>query len=477
MGGDAKSPQHTAVHPMYVSYQCIPTSISATNTHNNKNNTYNNNNNNNDNQLGVVLKSINHSNTNSLSSTYIKNLNANHQKVPPPHYQLIDHRQLSGGINMNSNNKLNLSKSTSAQIIKRNPSFTSTNRSDIRYTEIITATDEYLNQLNQMEKEMRNKAKDSDGSYYLPSSTNTTAVASPIITSKLLSTNQQQQQLIQKHFGIQNPLNNLMRFNKQLHNGNNHQTTADDEDDEILDSITAMDYGSNNSTLLIQQSHHKQQQQPQLHQQHQQLPQYPPPPPLHQHQQPQQQQQPAPSQKYPFSANNYAPGVRPDFNLNKYLNNQINPINENDVETGGHQPNDKYVMPQQYVTRSPNLNRMSRRRQSQQQIPNTHNQQHPLENSHSNSKLSSVNFYDHVRDKPLPPRHMNSNQFADPQQHVMHPMYRVRSQDRLSNRLRRQSNNSHNNINNNNQQHHQSQRPRSFCTNNMINYNDYKDSN
>lgn len=461
MGGDAKSPQHTAVHPMYVSYQCIPTSISATNTHNNKNNTYNNNNT--DNQLGVVLKSINHSNTNSLSSTYIKNLNANHQKVPPPHYQLIDHRQLSGGINMNSNNKLNLSKSTSAQIIKRNPSFTSTNRSDIRYTEIITATDEYLNQLNQMEKEMRNKAKDSDGSYYLPSSTNTTAVASPIITSKLLSSNQQQQQLIQKHFGIQNPLNNMMRFNKQLHNVNNHQTTADDEDDEILDSLTAMDYGSNNSTLLIQQSNHKQQSP---------LPQYQPPLPLHQ-QLSQQQQQQIPSQKYPFSANNYAPGVRPDFNLNKYLNNQINPINENDVETG-HQPNDKYVMPQQYVTRSPNLNRMSRRRQSQQHIPNTHNQ-HPLENSHSNSKLSSVNFYDHVRDKPLPPRHMNSNQFADPQQHVMHPMYRVRSQDRLSNRLRRQSNNSHNNINNN--QQHQSQRPRSFCTNNMINYNDYKDSN
>lgn len=30
MGGDAKSPQHTVVHPMYVSYSCIPTSASAT---------------------------------------------------------------------------------------------------------------------------------------------------------------------------------------------------------------------------------------------------------------------------------------------------------------------------------------------------------------------------------------------------------------------------------------------------------------
>lgn len=29
MGGDAKSPQHTVVHPMYVSYSCIPTSASA----------------------------------------------------------------------------------------------------------------------------------------------------------------------------------------------------------------------------------------------------------------------------------------------------------------------------------------------------------------------------------------------------------------------------------------------------------------
>ena len=37
MGGDAKSPQHTVVHPMYVSYSCIPTSttMSPKNTTNN----------------------------------------------------------------------------------------------------------------------------------------------------------------------------------------------------------------------------------------------------------------------------------------------------------------------------------------------------------------------------------------------------------------------------------------------------------
>lgn len=43
MGGDAKSPQHTVVHPMYVSYSCIPSSANGTLTPKHTNN-YNNNN-------------------------------------------------------------------------------------------------------------------------------------------------------------------------------------------------------------------------------------------------------------------------------------------------------------------------------------------------------------------------------------------------------------------------------------------------
>jgi hypothetical protein len=53
-----------------------------------------------------------------------------------------------------------------------------------------------------------------------------------------------------------------------------------------------------------------------------------------------------------------------------------------------------------------------------------------------------------------------------------HPnmMYRVRSQDRIMNRLKRQSG-AHSSIDATSNDH---QRPRSFC-NNMINYHDYKD--
>lgn len=62
MGGDAKSPQHTVVHPMYVSYSCIPTATSVTISPKITSN-----------HLGVHTKS-NASNTNSLASLYNQNL-------------------------------------------------------------------------------------------------------------------------------------------------------------------------------------------------------------------------------------------------------------------------------------------------------------------------------------------------------------------------------------------------------------------
>lgn len=62
MGGDAKSPQHTSVHPMYVSYSSIPTSASTTMTSNKLIN---------NNQNGLS------SNTNTLQSQIIFNNNRN----------------------------------------------------------------------------------------------------------------------------------------------------------------------------------------------------------------------------------------------------------------------------------------------------------------------------------------------------------------------------------------------------------------
>lgn len=64
MSGDAKSPQHTSVHPMYVSYSSIPTSASATMAAL-KNNLLNN------------TKINNVSNTNTLSSSQKFNSNRN----------------------------------------------------------------------------------------------------------------------------------------------------------------------------------------------------------------------------------------------------------------------------------------------------------------------------------------------------------------------------------------------------------------
>lgn len=448
MGSDIKSPQHTSVHPMYVSYSSIPANGSASSTQINSKKDPN--------QYGVVLTSLNNSKTNSLSSTYIKthnhpsNINSPvkiHQTnllQSPTNYKLIDQRQLSSNSNLSQynsrNNLINKSASTQ-QIIKRNPSFTSApNRSDIRYTEIITATDDILSRLD----DERDVDTNSNRSYGRPSSQASTAAASPIISSKLMATNLQQQQLISKSFGIHNPMSNL------IHN--------DDSEGIRVNNKQPIDFEFNT---------HGQQQHQQLQKsQHQKV----------------------------FSANNLPPAPRTEFNLNKYLPKQtISPVKSYTNSPPHHHnqissPQDKqqaspyHQQQQQYVARSPNLNHMPRRRQSQQQQqPYQHHPiPHQLETSHSNSKLSmNGNFCDQLRDQPLPARY-NLNQFipeyhsptplpAIPPHMMQHPMYRVRSQDRISNRLKRQSG-AHSQA----ASPHENQRPRSFC-NNMINYQDYKD--
>lgn len=453
MGSDIKSPQHTSVHPMYVSYSSIPAngSTSSTQISHKKD----------PNQFGVVLTSINNSNTNSLSSTYIKthnypsNINSpakihqTNQMQSPTHYKLIDQRQLSSNSSLSQYNSRNnlINKSASAQqIIKRNPSFTSApNRSDIRYTEIITATDDMLTRL----EDDRDVDTGSIRSYCGPSSQASTAAASPIISSKLMATNLQQQQLISKNFGIHNnPLNSLIHS----------------DDNERLSRVNGK------HSLEFEFNRHGHQ---------------------GQHHQPQSLQKIQPKQ---FSANNHASPVhRPDFSLNKHLNMSTQasakggfnpppvPPHHNQISSPQH---DKHQAApyQQYVSRSPNLSHMPRRRQSsQQQPPYQHTSiPHQLELSHSNSKLSTNgNFCDQIRERPLPARY-NLNQFipeyhcpnplpAIPPHMMQHPMYRVRSQDRISNRLKRQSG-----AHQHGELAHENQRPRSFC-NNMINYQDYKD--
>lgn len=446
MGSDIKSPQHTSVHPMYVSYSSIPANGSASSTQISSKKDPN--------QFGVVLTSINNSNTNSLSSTYIKthnyssNINSPakihhpNQMQSPTHYKLIDQRQLSSNSSLSQynsrNNLINKSASTQ-QIIKRNPSFTSglPNRSDIRYTEIIPATDDILTR----HEDDREVDAGSIRSYCGPSSQASTAAASPITSSKLMATNLQQQQLISKNFGIHNPLNGLIHC----------------DDNESMGRMNGK------HSLEFEFNRHGHQ---------------------GQHHQPQK------SQPKLFSS---SPVHRPDFSLNKHLNLSTQPTakgfnappvppHQNQISSPQH---DKHQAPpyQQYVARSPNLSHMPRRRQSSQQQQQQYQHTpipHQLELSHSNSRLpTNGNFCDQIRDRPLPARY-NLNQFipeyhcpnplpAIPPHMMQHPMYRVRSQDRISNRLKRQSG-----AHQHGESPHDSQRPRSFC-NNMINYQDYKD--
>lgn len=448
MGNDVKSPQHTCLHPMYVqacsytSLKVMPANGSGSSSQLNFKKDPN--------QFGVVLTSINNSKTNSLSSTYIKTnyppsnisspAKAHHpiEMQSPTNYKLIDHRQLSSSSNLSQynsrNNLINKSASTQ-QIIKRNPSFTSSaNRSDIRYTEIIAATDDILN-----ESRDRDVDTNSVRSYGRPSSQASTAAASPIISSKLMATNLQQQQLISKSFGIHNnPLNNFI-LNEDI------------------------------NERIIVNSKHSSDFEPHIHGQQK-------------------------NQQKLYSANSGSsppppPVPRPDYNVNKYSPNQTNQTTKSFHNPAHHHskissPQDKFSSSphhqQHYVARSPNLNHMPRRRPSQQQ-PQQHNPiPHQLETSHSNSKLSApIGNFDQIRERPLPARY-NLNQFipeynspsplpAIPPHMLQHPMYRVRSQDRISQRLKRQSG-----AHPYEASPHENQRPRSFC-NNMINYQDYKD--
>jgi hypothetical protein len=398
---------------MYVSYASIPTEGASNIQISSKKDS---------NQFGVVLTSVNNpNNTNSLSlcSTYIKNHNNTPSSLnniskrteSPTHFQLIDHRQLSSSSNLsqyNSRNNLISKSASSQQIIKRNPSFNNSgsNRSDIRYTEIISTADDILS------RDEKDVDTNSTRSYFMPSSQASTAAASPITSNKLMSINLQQQQLISRNFGIQNPLNNLLHENDLHH----------------------MDLKGQ----IIQQ---------------------------------QMQQSPVNTRKV------QSPTYRPD--TNKYQSNQMS------KGCGG--SNNQLSSPDKYacVSRSPNLNHMPRRRPlppipQDDCLPSSNvSLQTPITNSIVSNRPSGTNFCDQIREKPMPLRY-NLNQYlpeynvsnplpAIPPHMFQHPMYRVRSQDRIGNRLKRQSGAPQAGVT-----PHENQRPRSFC-NNTINYQDYND--
>ena len=243
----------------------------------------------------------------------------------------------------------------------------------------------------------------------MPSSQASTAAASPITSNKLMSINLQQQQLISKSFGIQNPLNNLLH-DTDMHN---------------------MDLKGQ----IIQQM----------------------------------QQSPANMRKV------NSPTYRQD--TNKHQSNQMSQRSSGS--------NNQISSPDKYacVSRSPNLNHMPRRRPlppiPQDECLPSPNVSLQMPITIVSNRPSGTNFCDQIREKPMPLRY-NLNQYlpeynvsnplpAIPPHMFQHPMYRVRSQDRIGNRLKRQSGAPQAGVS-----PHENQRPRSFC-NNTINYQDYND--
>lgn len=418
MGNDIKSPQHMSVHPMYVSYTSIPTG-SASSTHINPMKDSNN-------QFGVVLTSINHnkSGTNSLSSTYIKTHSSN--MLPSSLSNLASKHHPSSSLNHHHHHPISpthyqfsehrqlSSSSNLSQYNSRNNllSKSASTQQIIRRNPSFTNNNSGSNRSDYRYTEIKSTIEDT-----MEKDVDTCSNRSYIMPSSQAST------------AAASPItsNKLMATNLQQQQliTRNFGIQQNPLNHLIHDNRGDIDSGNVTNSPSM-------------------------------------------------STRSFSPSATPK-NLSLKGNFPISP--------------DKLAYA--CVTRSPNLNHMPRRRPLPpipQQIeanyssasPGAHP---PLPPPHSSPILSS-NFCDQIRDKPMMQPRYNLNQFlpeynspnplpAIPPHMLQHPMYRVRSQDRISNRLKRQSG-AHigGAYQHENQQQHQ--RPRSFC-NNMINYQDYKD--
>ncbi|XP_062543668.1 sodium/potassium-transporting ATPase subunit beta-1-interacting protein isoform X1 [Armigeres subalbatus] len=477
MGGDAKSPQHTAVHPMYVSYTSLPTTNSTNSTQQKPTNaakssvaplvatvitTNNNHNNSNSSQclsntsakLGVVLKSFNghgnnsSSNTNTLlsssssPSSTVTNCNGNngsssirsngrpssalgvgqtHEQHVPLHQQPLAHP-----ISRNSS----FSKSRSGQL-RKNSSSTSIRFTDVTHQQI-------------HEQIIPNE----DDTFFIPKSSS-----------------------CRNNFGISNPFNNVS--SRYYRDGDCDSRTEDDDDSSHLisgssqqlaistplkrhpsvssttnsiggtanSSTTTTPMNESNGAFERNLPHGTRPDFSSIAHQHriaikpQQQVQYPTPPPV-------------------------PPLPQMNFHQQHFEGNS----------------SENYRMPSyQYVTRSPNLNRIARRNNANL-INNNSNPNTP--------RVMSPKYCDQIREfgggPPGYPGHENNNYPPPPPPPsvsavsaagvsgypLVTAMHRAKSQDRLSHRSRRH-------------QHHHGgargqyqQRPRSFCSNNGA-YPDY----
>lgn len=448
MGGDAKSPQHTAVHPMYVSYTSLPTTTNSANStqlkqakaaaaaitttdtviianHNNNSSSSthclsntNSNKSNSNPKIGGVFKSVHNgngngngkpssSNTNTLlsvsstsspSSTFTHcNGGQNHETHVPLHQQPLV-RPLSRNSSFSNNNN---SRSRNGQLRKNSASASS---ASIRYQDVIQGAEHLQQQV------IRNA---DDDTFFIPKSAS-----------------------CRNNFGISNPFNNVV-----ISGGRYYTRGADN------DSVTRFEMDDNDSSRLITGSTQQLSVSTPLKRNPSvtstgsagtPLPDYPGPPPQHRRPQP---TPPPPVPPLPQFHPDSSPGGEPT-----------------------------YRMPYQYITRSPNLNRIARRNNA-----NLINNNNPSSNSSASGnrppRVMSPQYCDQIRDggPPAYPGLENNNYPASPLPPPLMMMHRAKSQDRLAQRSRRPRGQFGGAAGH----HHQQQRPRSFCSNNAGSYLDY----
>lgn len=463
MGGDAKSPQHTAVHPMYVSYTSLPTTTnSATSTqlkqakaaaalaavtttdtvitannhhlHNNSSSTHclsnscNNsiNNNNSSAKLGGVIKSINGHNGGKASSSNTNTLLSVSSTSSPS--STFTHCNGSGGRGgQNHETHVPLHQQPLARPLSRNSSFSNKTRGQLRKNSASasSASIRYQDVIQQGDHQqvIRNNE---DDTFFIPKSAS-----------------------CRNNFGISNPFNNV------IISGGRYYTRSGD-----TDSVTRLDVDDSDSSRLITGSSQQLavstplKRNPSMTSTGSGGPDYPGPPRI--------AMRPLPT----------PPPVPPLPTFHPH-HQQTPPQLDS--------PGDTYRLPYQYVTRSPNLNRIARRNNA-----NLINNNNPVTTSNSSSssnrpRVMSPQYCDQIRGgsggvaidasagPPGYPGHENNNYpVASPPLAMMH---RAKSQDRLAHRSRRPRGQFGGAMGHHG--HGQQQRPRSFCSNNgsYLDYN------
>ena len=415
MGSDAKSPQHTAVHPMYVSYSSLPTTNSATTTHKlilnqSKTNLLNTSSNN---IKYDVFKVNNTSNGNTIidtntilsssSTSSAKKLVVDHTNTPPSkiHHSQSQHcypptQQQVPQQNCPQHHPLSRHSSFNNKQNRKNSNLS------VRYTDMVQVVPRscpspppppippHPRQI--IDEEFQTVTNDE--CYFIPKSTST--------------------QKSNQNFGIQNPFHRQImdrRFivAEEETDDNTSDNMADNDDDNSLIALNPQPLGSTTPLKKVNSPSSRQ----------------------HYHRNP--HHQPAYRNRAAMDA------------ANKLLQIPTPPQHLIEEEIS-------FKMPYQHVlTRSPNLNRISRRS----------NMSSSSSNSNFLLKSQHGNFCDQVRDAP--PGYMDP-----PPPPSLQFMHRAKSQDRLAQRSsRRQNGGDGGNGANGGGRFNQSdqQRPRSFCSN------------